>query len=73
MQDKELVLDNLGKRIIKLNQDFMKVRYDAASTGIRIGLGILTAGYFYRPEVAVVVRALSTYLLPFIYLKDLKL
>jgi len=51
----------------------MKVRYDMALTGVGIGLGILTAGYFYRPEVAAAVGALSAYLLLFIYLRDLKL
>jgi len=49
------------------------VCYNTALTGVGMGLRILTAGYFYGPEVAAAVRASSTYLLPFIYLKDLKL
>ena len=49
------------------------MRYNAALTGVGIGLGVLTAGYFYRPKAAVAVGALSACLLPFIYLGDLKL
>jgi len=49
------------------------VLYNGALTSIGIGLGILIAGYFYRPRAAVAVRALSAYLLPFICLGDLKL
>lgn len=49
------------------------MRYNAALTSVGMGLGILTVGYFYRPKAAVAVRALSAYLLPFIYLRDLKL
>ena len=51
----------------------MKVCHNTALTGVGMGLGILIARYFYRPKVAVAVRALSAYLLPFIYLRDLKL
>ena len=49
------------------------MRYNAALTGVGIGLGILTVGYFYRPKAAAAVRALYAYILPFIYLGDLKL
>jgi hypothetical protein len=46
----------------------MKVLRDAASTGVEVGFGILTAGYFSGPRAAVAVGASSTYLYPFIYL-----
>ena len=73
MQDGESALDDLGKRMMKLDQDFMKVRHDAASTGVGMGLGILTAGYFCGPEVAAAVGASSACLLPFMCSGDLKL
>ena len=44
-----------------------------ASTSIGMGLGILIVGYFGRPKAIVAVRASSTYLLPIMRLKDLKL
>ena len=47
--------------------------YNAALTGIGVGLGVLTAGYFYRPKAAAVVGASSAYLLPIMRLGDLKL
>ena len=49
------------------------MRYNTASTSVGIGLGILIVGYFYRPKAAAAVRASCAYILPFIYLRDLKL
>jgi len=49
------------------------VLYNAALTGIGVGLGVLIAGYFYRPKAIVVVGASSACLLPIIRLGDLKL
>ena len=73
MQDGESALDNLRKRIMKLNKDFMKLLYNAASTGVGVGLGVLTARYFGGPKAAAAVRALSACLYPFMCLGDLKL
>ena len=73
MQDRELALDDLGKRMMKLDQDFMKVLRDAASTGVGVGLGILTAGYFYGPKAAAAVAASCACLYRFICSGDLKL
>ena len=73
MQDGELALDDLGKRMMKLDQDFMKVLRDAASTGVGVGIGILTAGYIGGPKAAVAVGASSACLYPLMYSGDLKL
>lgn len=73
MQDGGSALDDLGKRMMKLDQDFMKVHRDAASTGVGVGLGILTAGYFCGPKAAAAVGASCTCLYRFMYSGDLKL
>ena len=73
MQDGEPAVDDLGKHIIKFNQDFIEMLCDTALTGVGTGLGILTAGYLSGPKTAVTIGALSTCLLPFMYLGDLKL
>ena len=58
---------------MKLNKDFIKLLHDAASTGVGVGLGVLTARYFSGPKAAAAVGALSTCLYPFMYSGDLKL
>ena len=73
MQDGESAVDDLGKHMIKFNQDFMRMLCNVVSTGVGVGLGILTAKYFSGPEAAVAVRALSACLLSFMYSEDLKL
>jgi len=59
--------------MIKFNQDFIEIYRDIALTGVGIGFKILTAKYIGRPMAAAAVGALSAYLYPFMYLKDLKL
>ena len=73
MQDGKSALDDLGERMVKLDQDFIKMYRDAASTGVGAGLGILTAGYIGGPMTATAVAASGACLLPFIYSGDLEL